>query len=207
MRRRAEASHRLHNSRGSDGRSIACLAERAAHSRSRTSQCGLSSLFRRKRRCFSPLPTCMPPSPQLLKSPPQSRVSCSILFFLLFHFFILPRSSYRDPLKKKKKNLPLSVFFFSLSQTRHTFDILFNFFLSRLLKRSHAHIDTAPLPPPSCACPVARLKQLKPGEIRGEPGHALMACEGRGLSFCSAAGQSEKQTVAISGMSSFIHAC
>lgn len=29
---------------------------------------------------------------------------------------------------------------------------------------------------------MARLKQLKPGEIRGEPGHALMACEGRGLS-------------------------
>lgn len=88
MRRRAEASHRLHNSRGSDGRSIACLAERAAHSRSRTSQCGLSSLLGRKRRRFSPLPTCMPPSPQLLKNPPPSRVSCSIFFFLLlFHFF------------------------------------------------------------------------------------------------------------------------
>lgn len=200
MRRRAEASHRLHNSRGSDGRSIACLAERAAHSRSRTSQCGLSSLLRRKRRRFSPLPTCMPPSPQLLKNPPQSRVSCSIFFIillLLFHFFFLFYPA---------AHLPLSVFF-SLSQTRNTFDILFNFFLSRLLKRSHAHIDTAPLPPPPCACPVARLKQLKPGEIRGEPGHALMACEGRGLSFCSAAGQSEKQTVAISGMSSFIHAC
>lgn len=199
MRRRAEASHRLHNSRGSDGRSIACLAERAAHSRSRTSQCGLSSLLRRKRRRFSPLPTCMPPSPQLLKNPPQSRVSCSIFlvfyYYYFFFFFILPRSS--SP----------SFCFFSLSQTRNTFDILFNFFLSRLLKRSHAHIDTAPLPPPPCACPVARLTQLKPGEIRGEPGHALMACEGRGLSFCSAAGQSEKQTVAISGMSSFIHAC
>lgn len=32
---------------------------------------------------------------------------------------------------------------------------------------------------------VAKLKLLKPGKIRGEPGHALMACKGHSLSLCS----------------------
>lgn len=41
------------------------------------------------------------------------------------------------------------------------------------------------------ACPVAKLKLLKPGNIRGEPGHALMACKGQKLSFFLPTGKSK----------------
>lgn len=93
----------------------------------------------------------------------------------------------------------------------HYIEPSLHLFLSLLLSAFLKHINRTLFSPaiihtPVSACPVAKLKLLKPGKIRGEPGHALMACEGHSLSFCSPRARA-KQTVAISGMSSFIHAC
>lgn len=125
------------------GPTAACLAKRGSHSRSRSERCGLSRGGRKRH--FSPLPTRRPRRIMYYSQKRSAKAGLVAQFFFIFLCFPFfpsnPAAQCRGPLKcltrrdrRKKKSGPLSVFssLLFLSQTRDTFDILFNF-LSRLL--------------------------------------------------------------------------